>query len=178
MPIPISRTVLSPDSRYAVVTAIDPATGSDLYLVDLKSDRKPQPLEKSAFDETSPAISPDGRWLAYVSDESGYDEVYVRPFPAGGAHVQVSADGGSDPRWEKDSHGIVYRNAERFMKARLAIGASVAVTQRDLLFTGPYDTYDRAPNGTIVALRPGSADAEIIVVTNWIGELKAKLGKK
>jgi Tol biopolymer transport system component len=114
----------------------------------------------------------------YVSDESGHDEVYVRPFPAGGAHVQVSADGGTNPRWEKDSLGIVYRNADRFMKARLAIGANVAVTQRDLLFTGPYADYDLSPNGTIVALRPGSADAQIIVVTNWIAELKAKLGKK
>jgi len=90
----------------------------------------------------------------------------------------VSADGGSDPRWEKDSHGIVYRNADRFLKARLAIGANIAVTQRDVLFTGPYTGYDRLPNGNFIALRPGSADAEIIVVTNWIGELKAKLGNK
>jgi Tol biopolymer transport system component len=178
MPIPIEQTVLSPDSRYAVVTAIDPTTGYDLYLVDLKGDRKPQPLEQSLFNERSPAVSPDGRWLVYVSDESGHNEVYVRPFPTGGAHLQVSADGGIDPRWEKDSHGIVYRNADRFMKVRLAIGANVAVTQRDLLFTGPYIGYDLSPNGTFVALRPGSADAEIIVVTNWIAELKAKLGKK
>ena len=178
MPIPIARTVLSPDSRYAVITTVDPKARNDLYLVDLKGDRKPQLLEQSLFNATSPAVSPDGRWLVYVSDESGHDEVYVRPFPAGGAHVQVSADGGTNPRWEKDSLGIVYRNADRFMKARLAIGANVAVTQRDLLFTGPYADYDLSPNGTIVALRPGSADAQIIVVTNWIAELKAKLGKK
>ena len=122
-------------------------------------------------------ISPDGHWLAYVSDESGHLEVYVRPFPAGGAHLQVSADGGSDPRWEKDSHGIVYRNADRFMSARLAIGGNVTVTQRDLLFTGPYTGYDLLPNGGFVALRPGSADAEIIVVTNFFAELKANQGK-
>jgi Tol biopolymer transport system component len=167
---------MSPDSRYAVVNSYGPTL--DIYLVDLKGDRKPQPLEQSAFNEGSPAVSPDGRWMAYVSDESGHNEVYVRPFPAGGAHVQVSSDGGDDPRWERDSHGIVYRKADRFMKARLTIGASIAVTQRDLLFTGPYTGYDLSPNGAIVALRPGSADAEIIVVTNWIAELKAKLGKK
>jgi Tol biopolymer transport system component len=178
MPIPVIHTVLSPDSRYAVVNAADPTTKFDLYLVDLKGDRKPQPLENSRFYETSPAVSPDGRWLAYVSDESGHDEVYVRPFPASGAHVQVSADGGSNPRWEKDSHAIVYQNADRFMRARLAIGAKVAVTRRDLMFTGPYTNYNMSPNGAIVALRPGSADAEIIVVTNWIAEFKAKLEKK
>jgi dipeptidyl aminopeptidase/acylaminoacyl peptidase len=179
MPIPIARTVLSPDSRYAIVTAIDPTTHKDdLYLVDLKGDHKPQPLERSSFDEAGPAVSPDGRWLAYVSNESGHNEVYVRPFPATGPHVQVSADGGSDPRWEKGSHGIVYRNGDRFMKARLAIGASIAVAERGVLFTGPYTDYDLSQDGTIVALQPGSAGAEIIVVTNWLSELKAKRAKK
>jgi predicted Ser/Thr protein kinase len=178
MPIPIRQIVLSPDSRYAVVTAMAPKTSYDLYLVDLKGDRKPQPLEQSAFSEYQPRISPDGHWLAYVSDESGHDEVYVRPFPGGGAHVQVSADGGDDPRWEKDSGGIVYRNAEQFMRARLAVGHNMAVAQRELLFAGPYTGYDLLPNGSYVALRPGSADAEIVVVTNWLAELKAKLGKK
>ena len=64
------------------------------------------------------------------------------------------------------------------MKARLDIGANLTVSKRDLLFSGSYSGYDLLPNGSIVALRPASADAEIIVVTNWIAELKAKLGKK
>jgi len=178
MSIPIVQVVLSPDSRFAVVTALEPGRIQDLYLVDLKGDRQPQPLEKSSFNNWNPQISPDGHWLVYVSDESGENEVYLRPFPGGGAHLKVSADGGYNPRWEKDSRGIVYRNSDRFMKARLSLGANIAVTQRDVLFSGPYTGYDLSPNGSIVALRPGSADAEIIVVTNWIAELKAKLGKK
>lgn len=178
MPIPLRQIVLSPDSHYAVVTANAPKTGDDIYLVDLKGDRKPQPLEQSAFNEWSPEVSPDGHWLAYVSDESGHQEVFVRPFPGGGVHLQVSADGGEAPRWERDSRSIVYRNDDRFMKARLDIGANLTVSKRDLLFSGSYSGYDLLPNGSIVALRPASADAEIIVVTNWIAELKAKLGKK
>ena len=183
-PFSVVRVEVSPDSRYAVFTARDLAAkdplasrNTDFYLVDLKGDRTPQPLEKSLFAKGFAKISPDGHWLAYVSNESGRLEVYLRPFPGGGAHVQISADGGSDPRWEKDSRGIIYHNADQFLRARLAIGSSVTVTRRDLLFTGPYTGYDLLPNGGFVALRPGSADAEIIVVTNFISELKAKQGK-
>jgi Tol biopolymer transport system component len=178
MPIPIRKIVLSPDSRFAVMEVRDSPNIHALYVVDLKGDRKPVPLEHSSFDSEDPRISPDGHWLTYVFDESGHREVYLRPFPGGGAHVQVSTDGGDDPRWEKDSCSIVYRNADQFIKARLAVGPGIAVVQRDLLSSGPYDGYDVGPNGSIVALRPDSADAEIIVVTNWIAELKAKLGKK
>lgn len=178
MPNPIQQIVISPDSRYAVLTVRDPKAELGLYLVNLKGDRKPQPLETAPFDESSPEISPDGHWLTYVSDESGHHEVYVRPFPGGGAHVQVSADGGSDPRWGKNSREIVYRNADQFVIARLGSGGNVVVAQRDVLFSGPYYGYDLLPNGGIVALRPGSVDAEIIVVTNFVAELKAKLGKK
>jgi serine/threonine-protein kinase len=182
-PIAIRQVELSPDSRYAVVNTYNPESSSatyrlDLCLVDLKGDRKLQPLERSSFSEFSPQISPDGHWLMYVSDESGRDEVYLRPFPGGGAHVQLSADGGKDPRWEKDSRGIIYRNADQFLRARLAVGSSVTVTRRDVLFTGPYTGYDLLPNGGFVALRPGSADAEIIVVTNFISQLKAEQEKK
>jgi Tol biopolymer transport system component len=179
----IVRVELSPDSLYAVFTSIDltakvPAASRDIYLVNLKGDRTPQPLEKSPFGQIHPKISPDGHWMVYESNESGRVEVYLRPFPGGGAHVQISADGGNDPRWEKDSRGIIYHNADQFLRARLAIGSSVTVTRRDLLFTGPYTGYDLLPNGGFVALRPGSADADIIVVTNFISELKAKQAKK
>jgi Tol biopolymer transport system component len=182
-PSAINRAVLSPDSRYAVVSAFDSRTKSDLYLVDLKDDRKPQPLEQSPFNESSPAISPDGRWLAYVSDESGRSEIYIRPFPASGAHVLVSSDGGTDPRWEKDSRGIVYRSGDRFIRAALTAGATVVVTQRTLLFSyatgfGANYNYDLSPNGTIVALRPSSVEAELIVVANWVEEIKAQVLKK
>ena len=168
----------SPDSRFAVMEVLESSNIKALYVVDLKGNRNPVPLEQSSFDNNDPRISPDGHWLTYVSDESGHDEVYLRPFPGAGAHVQVSTDGGDDPRWEKDSHSIVYHNADRFMKAHLTLGPGMSVVKRDLLFSGPYDGYDLEPNGAIVALRPDTADAEIIVATNWIAELKAKLGKK
>jgi DNA-binding winged helix-turn-helix (wHTH) protein/Tol biopolymer transport system component len=174
-PFSVTRVEVSRDSHYAVLTVLDLNLKRDLYLVDLKGDRTPQPLEKSPFSKMGPKISPDGRWLVYESDESGRFEVYLRPFPGGGAHMQISADGGIDPRWEKDSRGIVYRNGDQFLRARLAIGSSITVTQRDLLFTGPYTGYDLLPNGGFVALRRG--DAEIIVVTSFISELKTKQGK-
>ena len=178
LPIPIGRLAFSPDGRYLVLSGNDPKTKYDLYLVDLKGDRKPVLLEQSPANDVQPAVSPDGHWLAFVSDESGRYEVYVRPFPANGAHVQISSDGGTEPRWEKDSRGIVYSNEARLMKARLNVGATVTVVQRDSVFTLITDTYtryyDMSPAGAFVMLRPESVDAEIIVVTNWIAELKAK----
>ena len=188
-PMLVVQTVFSPDSRYVVVDGFAPKTKYDLYLVDLMGDRKAEAIVQSTFNETMPAISPNGRWLAYVSDESGREEVYVRPFPRGPSRVQVSAGGGSEPRWAQDANAIVYREANWFVKARLAIGAAVSVARRDSLFSGTYKSsgnayiplipeFDVFANGTIVALRPGSADAEVIVVTNWIGELKAKLAKE
>jgi DNA-binding winged helix-turn-helix (wHTH) protein/Tol biopolymer transport system component len=177
-PLSVTRVTLSLDSRYAVLTTPYEKGQRGFYVVDLKGDRVPKPLETSpSFQLMLPDISPDGHWMVYESDESGRFEVYLRPFPVGGAHLQVSVDGGRDARWEKDSHGIIYHNANQFMRARLAIGSSVTVTQRDLLFTGPYTGYDLMPNGGFIALRPESADAEIIVVTNFISELKAKQAK-
>jgi eukaryotic-like serine/threonine-protein kinase len=180
MPIPIIRTIFSPDYHYVVVQADSPITKSDLYLLDLRGDRKPQPLEQSDFREASPAISPDGRWLAYASDESGRWEVYVRPFPMNGAHVKVSMDGGYGARWEKDSRHIVYVALDRCIRARLEVGAGVAVAQHELLFDLPSyssggPSFDLAPDGTIVTERSGAADAEIIVATSWLTELKASI---
>ena len=178
MPVPISGAVLSPDDRYVVVQTGNINKRQDLYLVDLKSDRKPVPLERTAFSEIQPAISPDGRWLAYTSNEAGATQIYVRPFPTNGAHVQVTTNGGREPRWTKDSRGIVFRRGDRFEKVQLATGASLTVMRRDSLFSGVYADYDLAADGSVWTLRPGNSDAEIIVVMNWIGELKAKMAKK
>jgi serine/threonine-protein kinase len=178
MPLPVAAAIISPDGRYVVVQATDPKTRQNLYSIDLKGDKTPVPLEQSAFNEQLPALSPDGRWLAYQSDETGSFQIYVRPFPAGGAHVQVTADGGTNPRWTKDSRGIVYRRPNLFERAQLTIGANVTVTRRDSVFSGTYADYDLAADGTIWALRPGTENAEIMVVLNWIAEIKARVAKK
>ena len=71
--------------------------GPDVWMVSLERDRKPKPLVRTRFVETQPALSPNGRWLAYTSNSSGRNEVYVQPFPDLSAKWQISADGGNEP---------------------------------------------------------------------------------
>lgn len=184
LPTPVIHTVISSDGRYAVVTTETAQNKRDIYSIDLKGDHPPVPLMNSRFNETTPSISPNGHWLAYVSDETDQEEVYVRPFPVGSGRVQISLGGGGEPRWSKDGQSIVYRRVSDFAKAHLAIGPSIRVTEREELFSGVYRSaefagtreFDLFADGTIVALK--NAETEVVVVTNWIAELKAKLAKK
>src|SRR5208282_4957971 len=86
----------SPDGRYLVFLRRTPSQPVlDLWVLPLFGDRKPFPLVQTAFVKTTPAVSPDGKWLAYSSNESGRSEVYITAFPGGGAKWQVSTSGGS-----------------------------------------------------------------------------------
>jgi len=84
-----------------------------LWALPLTGDKKPFPVVQTAFDETQGQFSPDGKWLAYTSNESGSDQVYVRPFPDAGGKWQVSTGGGNQPRWRPDGKELFYvsRNA-------------------------------------------------------------------
>ena len=94
-----------------------PTTKRDLWSVPLEGERKPQPFLQTPFNETGAYFSPDGRWLVYLSDQSGVPEVYVRPFPGPGGEVQVSTDGASGITGWLDGE-LFYRvgaNAEKMM---------------------------------------------------------------
>jgi hypothetical protein len=86
----------------------DLKTGADLWVLPLTGDGKPFPVVQTAFDERHGQFSPDGHWLAYVSNETGRDEVYVRPFPEPGQKVQASIGGGIYPRWRRDGKELFY----------------------------------------------------------------------
>ncbi len=103
----------SRDGRFLVYSNQDPKTLSDLWALPLTGDKKPFPVVQTAFDETQGQFSPDGKWLAYTSNESGSDQVYVRPFPDAGGKWQVSTGGGNQPRWRPDGKELFYvsRNA-------------------------------------------------------------------
>jgi len=81
---------------------IDPKTQRDLWLLPLDGDRKPVPFLKTGFNEWQGVFSPDNRWIAYSSDDSGRYEIYVQPYPTTGAKWQVSRDGGTWPRWRRE----------------------------------------------------------------------------
>ena len=100
----------STDGRFLVLTESGSTTGRDVWVMSA-GDRALRPLLRTAAGEGGAAISPDGRWLAYVSNETGRDEVYVAPFPGMGGRWQVSEGGGREPAWSRDGRELFFRNA-------------------------------------------------------------------
>ena len=148
-------------------------------------DRTPRAFTQTSFHETQPALSPDGRGLAYVSDESGQDEVYVRAFPEPAGQTLVSVNGATEPRWSLDGRMLFYRTALEMVAASVQTEPVFRVRARDVLFVDTYDRigynadYDIDPrSGRFLMLKSDEAagEAEIVVVVNWFEELKAKVG--
>jgi eukaryotic-like serine/threonine-protein kinase len=109
-------TSWSRDGRFLLYTEENPQTKSDLWVLPLQGDHKPIPFLRSKFNESSGRFSPDGRWIAYTSDESGSDEIYIREFSSGSAHASgdvedkwlISKGGGTNPRWRGDGKELFY----------------------------------------------------------------------
>ncbi len=126
----------SQDGRYVIYEERSAETQDDLWLLPMDGDRTPVALVRSPFTETFGQFSPDGRWIAYQSDQSGRDEVYLRRFPAPGANAaqgavyQVSKDGGERPLWRRDGKELIYIGANRMITA-------VDVTADPRISTGP-----------------------------------------
>jgi len=114
------------DGRFVVYTAADAAMRRDLWLLPRSAGGTPVRLLETPFNEGQAAASPDGRWLAYVSDESGSNEVYVRPFPSGEARWRISIDGGTEPAWRADGKELYYVARDRYLMA-VTMRASTAV---------------------------------------------------
>ena len=117
----------------------------------------------AAFEESAPALSPDGHWLAYQSDQTGQTEVYVQSYPAPGARVPVSLEGGSEPAWAHSGRELFYRVGDSLMAASVTMAPAFAVTGRRRLFAGPflvggaYREYDVAPDGQHFVMISGAA---------------------
>jgi Tol biopolymer transport system component len=178
-----AREVLTtPDPRVLIYREDHPDSLRDIRLVFLDRKDSPTPLVATRFDELMPRLSPDGRWLAYQSDESGQYEIYVRPFPAGGGRVTISNGGGTEPLWSRDGR-IFYRKADQLIAISYSTTPGFAVTSRRVLFSGSYEThpfhpnYDITPDGKrFVMIKPGNARSQVIVVVNWLEEFRRRLG--
>jgi Tol biopolymer transport system component len=159
---------------------------TDLWLVSPGDRRSARPFFESSFRETGGAFSPDGRWVAYVSDESGTREIYVRPFPGPGAAVKVSNGFAIEPLWSRDGRELYYRsgdNAEKFLSVQIQTSPGLTISAPRLLFSSElavggredmYREYDVSPNGQFVALRNTRTDEpnrQLVLVTNWAATL-------
>ncbi|HYV30534.1 MAG TPA: protein kinase, partial [Candidatus Binatia bacterium] len=145
----------SPDGQVLAFSEVDPTTGYDIWVLRLEGDRKPQPFLHTPSNESAPTFSPDGRWLAYQSDESGREEIYVRPFPSPGGKWLISTEGGTQPVWARNGRELFYRNGDKMMAAAVETKPTFAAAKPKLLFEGHYETgiypslpnYDVSPDG-------------------------------
>ncbi|MDX1644777.1 MAG: protein kinase, partial [Thermoanaerobaculia bacterium] len=150
----------------------------DLTLVDLEGDPNPRKFLSTADNEEQPAFSPDGRWIAYQSDESGRDEVYVAEYPGPGASWLVSAGGGRSPRWSLDGRELYYRWGDGLFAVSIDTGDGFRAHRPGLLFelSDVRGAYDVARDGFLMirAIEPQSPyESRIEVVLNWPRLLEA-----
>jgi eukaryotic-like serine/threonine-protein kinase len=171
---------VSPDGKHLAYVMFDATSEMTIYTVALSGDHKPQPFFHSPARESAPSFSPDGKWLAYESNRSGRNEVYISPFPAGGARYQVSTSGGERPTWRHDGREIYYREGLIIMAVEVNTKASLIElgTPRPLFelasgnLTGRY--YDIAHDGRFLAnTSPLTARAQSFsLLVNWPARLK------
>jgi dipeptidyl aminopeptidase/acylaminoacyl peptidase len=186
-------TSWSRDGRFLLYGTQAPKTGFDLWVLPLQGDRKPVLLLATSFSERNASFSPDMRWIAYVSNESGRFEVYVRPFLASGpggvpslgeGKWQVSRDGGDAfPKWSADGKEIIFQappNGTTKMAADVkANGAALKIGVPHRLFQAPIDNgWDATPDGKrfLLAVPQGQQNSQepITIELNWPALLKKK----
>jgi Tol biopolymer transport system component len=166
----------SPDGAELVIAKDTETSKRDLWVVSM-GDRTERPLIATRANEDQAALSPDGEWLAYVSDQTGRPEVYVQRY-RGGAPTRVSRDGGQQPLWARDGSGLYYQSGLRMMLAPVSVtDADLNVGTPDLLFEGGImqygtqyaeRTFDVAADGRLIVMEFGEAPAERIeIVQQW-----------
>ena len=170
----IRPTSWSPDGKFILY---DDFQKNHIMVLPMTGDRKPFPFLSTPSWNLFGVFSPDGKWVAYPSDESGRFEIYVRPFPGPGGQWQVSAGGGRAPRWRADGRELYYVTEDgRMMAATLATqgatfvpGTPVFLFQTHMPPTGVRPQYDVARDGRflIVTELESAATEPIHVLLNW-----------
>jgi Tol biopolymer transport system component len=184
----------SPDGQLLAFVEVSPTTGWDIWVLRVGGPStvsgqvgKPQPFLRTPFNESVPRFSPDGRWLAYISNESGRFEIYVQPYPGPGGKWQISTEGGTEPAWNPNGRELFYRSGDRMMAVDIATQPGFAAGKPRMLFEGPYEpapitnpNYDVSPDGQrFLMLKPVEREqavpTQINVVLNWFEELKRRV---
>ena len=175
----------SRDGRFLLYTEVDPKTRSDIWYLPNpggSGETKPVPLLKTEFDEGEGQLSPDGRWIAYVSDESGQPEVYVRPFPSGPGQSRISSNGGREPRWGRNVRELFYLEGAFGRRKVMAVPLQVTSLQAfqagaaKVLFEFRSNgaglnrfSYSSSADGQrfLVSVLASDDQAALNVITNW-----------
>jgi len=173
----------SQDGKYLFYVVADPETGEDIWYLERTGDGsgwKPHPFLQAQSRETVPKLSPDGQYLAYLSDESGRLEVYVQPFPEGGRKATVSSAGGIQPRWRRDGKELLYVDGRGALVAvPVSTSRSFWLGTAERLFEHPGITdilspqYDISADGQrFLVAEPVGGEPSIRIVQNWFAEFK------
>jgi len=170
---------VSPDGKCLLFTEFS-SKHVATWVLPLTGEKKPFRFVAGPFDDYNPRFSPDGHFVAYVADESGRPEVYVRPFPGPGQAWQVSQSGGKAPRWSHDGREIFFLAEHAVMSAGVRIGhgfetaTPVPLFPADLFAGGDRMGYEVAPDLRFLVLQPaaGARDSGVHVIANWPAGLK------
>jgi serine/threonine-protein kinase len=158
-----------------------PGKGMDLWYWPDEEEGSIESLMAGPDDELAPAVSPDGRWVAYVSDQSGRDEIYVTSFPRPTGRVQASDSGGTSPAWSPDGKELFYVEGNQLIAVRLHLSANLRVVGREVLFTGNYvqyrwqRQYDVHPDGDHFVMLENPPRGDVEVITHWFSELESQV---
>jgi DNA-binding winged helix-turn-helix (wHTH) protein len=179
----------SPDGKRLAYFEFDRQSQTDIWMLpleELTSDHpkagKPEPFLVTPFDERAPMISPDGRWLAYESNQSGRREIYVQGYPGPGGKWQISTEGGDRPIWSKKSPELFYRSSEGIMVANYAARGEVFAANKPRLWTARKDLepyFDLAPDGKRFAIIQAeeaqkSSPEQVMLLENFFDELRRR----
>ena len=173
------------DGRFIAFWTLDPKTNGDIWVLPLEGDRKPFPLLHTEFSEKDPKFSPNGKWIAYSSDESGRGEIYVQSFPDLNNRKQVSTAGGANPEWRRDGRELFYLAADGNLMSvevktdgvfEASIPKSLFRIKSPRVATQNYEKlYTVTPDGERFLVRSAVSQEDpltINVLTNWEKGLK------
>jgi Tol biopolymer transport system component len=181
----MSPVSVSPDGRVLAYERSEDYVSFDIAMVSTTGGAAPSDLVATSFRESAPMFSPDGRWLAFVSNETGRDEVYVQPFPGPGGKTLISTGGGREPLWSRDGRELFYRRATAMMSVPLGGGPTIGPGRATQLFEGTYPqegfsahpVYDVARDGRFVMVKlinpPAAAAPTVHVVLHWTERLRS-----
>jgi serine/threonine-protein kinase len=176
---------VSPDGRTLVILRIATDTSGDVFALSLDGAPELRPIVSTRAYEGGAQLSPDGRFLAYASNESGRMEVYVRPFPGPDRKWQVSTEGATHPLWSRSGREIFYRSGHKMMAVEFSTGPEPTLSPPRLLFERDYSygsavtraNYDVTADGQrfVMVKEEGSGGGRLNVVLNWFEELKQRV---
>jgi serine/threonine-protein kinase len=177
-PFLISGPSWSRDGRTLAFFVFDDVTQRDLWVKE--GDAPPRIFLATAANERAPRFSPDGRWIAYMADPNGRDEVFLRPFPGPGGAVTVSTNGGTEPVWSGDGRELFYREGARMMAVSVQTAPTLMLGRPQPLFEGAYLVSELAPafdatrdgRRFLMISAPPPPPTGISIVQNWTEELK------